>query len=78
MRYLTALLIVTVGVALYRSATGPIIPYRRRKTKTPEEFASGLKIAMAVRRATGIVGIILGLLALTGWGHTISAPPEVG
>ena len=67
MRYLTGLLVVTVGVAVYRSAPGPIIPYLRRKTKTPEEFASGLKITMAVRRPRGIVGIILAVPILAAF-----------
>ena len=67
-RYLVSFFLVSIGVACYLSAPGPIIPYLRKKAKNPEDFASGLKIAMTVRRWLGIGVVALGLVVLTGWG----------
>ena len=62
MRYLTAMIMLAVGVACLKSAPGPIIPYLHTQAKNSEDFARGLKVAMVARRALGIVVIALAML----------------
>ena len=62
LRYIVALMLFILGVYVFRSPPGKIIPYLRKRAKSPSEFTSGLKIAMAVRRAIGVIVIALAIL----------------
>jgi hypothetical protein len=61
-RYITLLMLLILGLAAFRSAPGPIIPYLHRRAKNPEDFARGLKMAMRVRRALGLFMIAFAIL----------------
>jgi len=62
LRYIDALVFFIMGVYLLRSSPGKLIPYLRRRANSPADFASGLKVAMAVRRALGVFGIAAAIL----------------
>ena len=62
LRYITALVLFISGVYIFRSSPGKIIPYLRKHAKSPAEFTSGLKVAMAVRRALGVFAIGVAIL----------------
>lgn len=64
LRYITALVLFILGVCIFRSSPGKIIPYLRKRAKSPAAFSSGLKIAMVVRRALGIFAIAAAILVL--------------
>jgi hypothetical protein len=67
-QYIAALMCLITGVVCLRSAPGRIIPYLRRRARTPKDFESGLKVAMTVRRAMGVAGIGLAIfLVLKEW-----------
>jgi hypothetical protein len=61
-QYIAALLVFALGVACLRSSPGKIIPYLHKHARSPKDFSSGLKVAMAVRRALGLIGIVLAIL----------------
>lgn len=60
MKYVAALVLCALGVALLKSAPGKIIPYLREHAKNSGDFASGLAVAMVARWAMGVLAILAG------------------
>jgi hypothetical protein len=66
-RYLSALVLLIAGVAIFKSAPGPIVRHLRSNAKNSEDFARGLRVALMVRRALGVFGIALAILVALKW-----------
>ena len=54
MRFIAAVSVFTLGAICFKSSPGPIVRYLHKHAKSPKDYASGLKVAMTVRRALGI------------------------
>jgi len=64
MRFIAGVVFFTLGAICFRSSPGPIVPYLHRHTESPKDFASGLKVAMIVRRALGIFIMALAVILM--------------
>ena len=62
MRFIEGVVFFFLGAICFRSSPGRIIPYLHKHAKSPKDFASGLTVAMMVRRALGIFLITLAVI----------------